>query len=87
MRGNQYLGYRPSQERIKEYAKKLIDEGKTTIKIKSDGSIDYTDEIVDLDYCECGHSKIQHSVSGDGREITWCSKPTCACKKFSINSR
>lgn len=44
-RGTQYNGYRPSRKTVQERAKKLIDEGKTKIEIKSDGSIDFSGDI------------------------------------------
>lgn len=44
-RGTQYNGYRPSRKRVQDRAKKLIDEGKTKIEIKPDGSIDFSGDI------------------------------------------
>lgn len=37
------------------------------------------------DMCKCGHIRMFHSVSNDGRESTWCCKFECECKKFTLD--
>lgn len=39
------------------------------------------------DMCECGHIRMVHSVSDDGRESTWCCKFECECKKFTLDKQ
>jgi tRNA nucleotidyltransferase/poly(A) polymerase len=46
-KGELYLGYRPSKERVKEEMKKLIDEGKTKVGIRPLSGGSYIDFEVD----------------------------------------
>lgn len=59
-------------------------EGQTMIMRKEE----YDDVMAkNRDMCKCGHIRMFHSVSDDGRESTWCCKFECECKKFTLDKQ